>query len=63
MIQTQLEMRGSAAIDKHTLPRGCHYHDAGLESRQVIDIEQTTMVTEYRAQILEDEHGARYVAH
>ncbi len=49
-------------IDKRTLPRGGHYHDAGFEWRQVIDVEFTVKVTEYRAQILQDEHGARYVA-
>lgn len=49
-------------IDKRTLPRAGRYHDAGFEWRQVIDVEFTVKVTEYRAQILEDEHGARYVA-
>ena len=48
-------------IDKRTLPRG-HYHDRGFESRQVIDIELSCVVTEYRAQILEDDHGQRFVA-
>ena len=48
-------------IDKRALPRG-HYHDRGFESRQVIDIELSAVVTEYRAQILEDDHGQRYVA-
>lgn len=48
-------------LDKRTLPRG-HYHDRGFESRQVIDIELSCVVTEYRAQILEDDHGQRYVA-
>lgn len=48
-------------LDKRTLPRG-HYHDVGFESRQVIDIKISTVVTEYRAQILEDAQGKRYVA-
>ncbi len=48
-------------IDKRTLPRG-HYKDVGFESRQVIDIEISAVVTEYQAQILEDESGKRYVA-
>ena len=34
----------------------------GFESRQVIDIEISRIVTEYRAQILEDTEGKRYVA-
>jgi transposase len=33
-----------------------------FESRQVIDFEVSTVVTEYRAQILEDEKGKQYVA-
>jgi len=48
-------------LDKRTLPRG-HYRDVGFESRQVIDIKISTVVTEYRAQILEDAQGKRYVA-
>lgn len=48
-------------LDKRTLPRG-HYHDVGFESRQVIDIKISAVVTEYRAQILEDAQGKRYVA-
>lgn len=49
-------------IDKRTLPRGNQYHEVGFESRQVIDFEVSTIVTEYRAQILEDENGKQYVA-
>lgn len=48
-------------LDKRTLPRG-HYHDVGFEARQVVDIRISTVVTEYRAQILEDAQGQRYVA-
>lgn len=48
-------------IDKRCLPRG-NYHEVGFESRQVIDIEISRIVTEYRAQILEDAEGKRYVA-
>ena len=48
-------------LDKRTLPRG-QYRDVGFESRQVIDIKIATVVTEYRAQILEDAQGKRYVA-
>ncbi len=38
------------------------YKDGGYESRQVIDIEISRIVTEYRAQILEDANGKRYTA-
>ena len=48
-------------LDKRTLPRG-HYHEVGFESHQVVDIQISTVVTEYRAQILEDAQGRRYVA-
>ena len=48
-------------LDKRHLPKG-KYRDVGFESRQVIDIEISRIVTEYRAQILEDEQGKRYVA-
>ena len=48
-------------LDKRRLPKG-NYHDVGFESRQVIDIEISRIVTEYRAQILEDAEGNRHVA-
>lgn len=48
-------------IDKRTIPQG-RYHDAGYEARQVFDFNVTKIVTEYRAQVLEDESGTRYVA-
>lgn len=48
-------------IDKKSLPDG-QYREAGYESRQVIDLEITRVVTEWRAQILEDSQGKRYVA-
>lgn len=48
-------------LDKRRLPKG-DYHEVGFESRQVIDIEISRIVTEYRAQILEDAEGKRYVA-
>jgi transposase len=49
-------------IDRRRLPAGQHYHDAGYESRQVFDIDISRVVTEYRAQVLEDDSGHRYVA-
>jgi len=49
-------------VDRRTLPRGMAYQEAGYESRQVIDIDIARFVTEYRAQVLEDDQGHRYVA-
>ncbi|MCK4870880.1 MAG: IS66 family transposase [Gammaproteobacteria bacterium] len=48
-------------IDRRTLPKG-EYKRAGYESRQIFDINVSRTVTEYRAEILEDQHGKRYVA-
>jgi transposase len=48
-------------IDRRTLPAGA-FHDVGYEARQVFDIDISRVVTEYRAQILEDNSGNRYVA-
>jgi transposase len=48
-------------LDKRRLPKG-QYHEIGFESRQVIDIEISRVITEYRAQILEDVQGNRYIA-
>lgn len=49
------------SIDRRTLPKG-QYKEVGFESRQVFDIEINRVITEYRAQILEDQNGKRYVA-
>jgi transposase len=48
-------------VDRRMLPRG-RYTERGFESRQVIDIDISRFVTEYRAQILEDQQGNRFVA-
>lgn len=48
-------------LDKRSLPRG-DYREAGFEVRQVIDIEISRIITEYRAQILENTQGKRFVA-
>lgn len=48
-------------IDRSTLPQG-KYREVGYETRQVIDIDIARVVTEYRAQILMDQHCNRYVA-
>lgn len=49
-------------IDRRTLPKGPPYREVGHERRQVIDIDIARFVTEYRAQILEDDQGNRFVA-
>ncbi len=49
-------------IDRRSLPRGHHYQEAGCEKRQVFDIDISQFVTEYRAQVLMDESGKRFVA-
>ena len=49
-------------VDRRTLPKGTAYRQAGYEARQVIDIDIARFVTEYRAQVLEDAQGNRYVA-
>lgn len=48
-------------LDRRTLPSG-RWREVGFESRQVFDIRIQRHVTEYRAQILENEQGQRYVA-
>ena len=48
-------------IDRRTLPAG-NYHEVDYEARQVFDIDISRVVTEYRAQVLEDGRGKRYVA-
>jgi transposase len=48
-------------IDRTSIPKGT-YKNVGYESRQVVDIEISRIVTEYRAQILEDANGKRYTA-
>ena len=48
-------------VDKRTLPKG-NYKPDGFEARQLIDIDISVVVTEYRAQILVDDAGNRFVA-
>ena len=48
-------------LDRRKLPPE-RYKEMGYESRQVFDIEISRVVTEYRAQILEDSKGKRFVA-
>ena len=51
----------SLCIDRRSLPKG-NYTEAGVESRQVVDIDFVRMVTEYQAQVLVNEQGQRFVA-
>ena len=48
-------------VDRSKLPFG-QYRQVGFESRQVFDIDISRVVTEYRAQILEDANGRQFVA-
>lgn len=48
-------------VDRSTLPKG-DYLPVGYESRQVVDLDISTFVTEWRAEVLEDQNGKRYVA-
>ena len=48
-------------VDRRTLPPG-QYCQVGFGSRQVFDIDISRVVTEYRAQILENENGHQFVA-
>ena len=48
-------------VDRSKLPAG-RYRQVDFESRQVFDIDISRVVTEYRAQILEDDKGNRFVA-
>ena len=51
------------SIDRRTLPgEKKNYQNAGYESRQVFDVQVKLHVTEYRAEVLEDDCGNRYVA-
>lgn len=48
-------------VKRHILPKG-KYHDVGFIKRQVVDIDISKIITEYRAQILENEQGKRFIA-
>ena len=49
-------------VDRRRLPKGHRYTEVGFETRQVFDIDIRRVVTEYQAQVLEDEQGRRFVA-
>jgi transposase len=48
-------------VERKHLPRG-KYHEAGFIKRQVVDIDISKVITEYRAQILENEQGEQFIA-
>ena len=48
-------------INRKSIPKGI-YHRIGFDARQVFDIKISTHVTEYRAEILEDQNGNQFVA-
>ena len=48
-------------VDRRKLPAG-RYRQDGFETRQVFDIDISRVVTEYRAQVLIDDKGNRFVA-
>ena len=48
-------------VDRSKLPDG-QYRHVGFETRQVFDIDISRLVTEYRAEILEDASGRQFVA-
>jgi len=48
-------------VDRSSLPSGKFTH-VGYEKRQVVDVEFRRVVTEFRAEVLIDEKGKRYIA-
>ena len=49
-------------VDRRQLPKGRTYRTVGIERRQVQDIVIQSVVTEYQAEVLEDDQGQRHVA-
>ncbi len=52
----------SLKVDRATLPTDGTFQCIGYERRQVFDIQISRVVTEYQAEILEDERGRRVLA-
>jgi len=44
-------------VDRRSLPKGHHYQEVGFEKRQFFDIDISRIVTEYQAQVLEDDNS------
>lgn len=51
----------SIAVDRSTLSLG-NYRVVGFDARQVVDIKIIRIITEYRAEVLENDQGKRIVA-
>jgi hypothetical protein len=49
-------------VDRCTLPKGINFKVAGCEIRQEIDVTISRFVTEYRAEVREDNQGHRFTA-
>lgn len=49
-------------VDRRTLPKGSAFRVVGYEKRQVFDLDISRVVTEYQAEILENEQGQRVTA-
>jgi transposase len=49
-------------VDRTALSKGRVFQSVGYEQRQVFDVEISRIITEYRAEIMEDEQGRRVVA-
>ena len=49
-------------VDRATLPKDKIFQSIGYEQRQIFDIDISQFVTEYRAEILQDEQGRKIVA-
>ncbi len=47
-------------VERDFLPKG-HYREVGFQKRQVVDIDIRKIITEYQAQILENEQDERFV--
>jgi transposase len=48
--------------ETYQLKSACPFTNEGFEVRQVVDIDIARIITEYRAQVLIDDHGKRFVA-
>jgi len=48
-------------VDRRKIPQA-RYREIGFDTRQVFDIDISRVVTEYRAQVLEDDNGNQFVA-